>query len=96
METINSILDNMKIIMENMSHTLEEMKNFVNEIIEEQIEKAVLEYLKERGFHQNQIPLQEGHQKIPFITKTDPKGEGQSTSLTFKDHSHSRDTCYCD
>ena len=50
--------------MENMSVTLEEMKNYVNEIMEEQLEKAVLAYLKERGFCQNQISLQEEHQRI--------------------------------
>jgi hypothetical protein len=71
----NIILKNMKIktIMENMSNTLKEMKNSMNEIIEEQIEKVILAYLKERGFRQNQISLQEGHQKNPFVTKTDPR-----------------------
>jgi hypothetical protein len=71
----NIILKNMKIktIMENMSNTLEEMKNYVNEIIEEQLEKAVLAYLKERGFCQNQISLQEEHQKNPSVIKMDPE-----------------------
>jgi hypothetical protein len=52
----NIIHKNMKIItsMENMSNTLEEMKNYVKEI-KEQLEKAVLAYLKEEGFRQNQI-----------------------------------------
>jgi hypothetical protein len=69
----NIILKNMKIktIMENMSNTLEEMKNYVNEIIEEQLEKIVFTYLKERGFHQNKISLKEEHQKNPFVIKTD-------------------------
>lgn len=40
---------------------------------EEQIEKAVLAYLKKRGFHQTQISLQEEHQKNPSAAKTDPE-----------------------
>ena len=59
----NIILKNMK-IMENMSNTLEEMKNYVNEIMEELIEKAILVHLEE-GFRQNQISLQEGNKKNP-------------------------------
>ena len=49
------------------------MKNYVNEIIEEQSEKEVLAYLKERGFHKNQISLQEENLKNPSFTKIDPE-----------------------
>jgi hypothetical protein len=80
METINVILGNTKIIMENMSHTLEEIKNYVNELMEELIEKAVMVCLEE-GLCQNQISLREGNQKNPYVTKSDLEGEGQSTPM---------------
>jgi ribosomal protein S20 len=53
----NIILKNMKIktIMENMRNTLEEMKNYVKQIIKEELEKEILAYLKKKGFHKNQI-----------------------------------------
>jgi hypothetical protein len=40
--------------------------------MEKLIEEEVLVCL-EKGFHQNQIALQEKPQKNPFVTKTDPE-----------------------
>lgn len=54
-----------------MRNTLEEMRNFVKQIIEEELQKAVLAYLKEEGFCQNQILLQEKNQNNSFVTKID-------------------------
>jgi hypothetical protein len=71
----NIILKNMKIktIMENMSNTLEEMKIYVNEIIEEKLEKVVLVYLKERGFRQNKSLFKRNAGGIPLSSRWTPR-----------------------